>query len=153
MLKNFEKIKSQLKDLSGIVNSFKSEAVQLRIVDLVFGLESEGEEKDDHEAKIVVKKKRAAKKRPAKKTSTKTTTPKKPGNKPSGQGAVATLGNLIEEGFFKKPKSIGDIVEHCDHNLARKFKANEFSGKLGRLVRDKSLKRTKNSENQYEYQS
>ena len=153
MIKNFEEIKSQLMDLSKIVNSFKSEAVQLRIVDLIFGLESESEEKDDDETKSVVKKKSATKKKNTKKTSTSTATPKKPGSKPSGQGAVAVLGKLVEEGFFSKPKSIGDIIEHCDLNLARKFKANEFSGKLARLAREGSLKRTKNSEKQYEYQS
>jgi hypothetical protein len=152
MIKNFEGIKSQLKELSEIVNSFKSEAVQLRIVELVFGFEPEEEEKPYGEGKPIVKKRKAVKIRPAQKDGT-NSVPKKAGNKPSGQGAVATLGKLVEEGFFRQPKSIGDIVEHCDHNLARKFKANEFSGKLGRLVRDNSLTRTKNSESQYEYQS
>ena len=36
MIKNFEEIKSQLKDLSEVINRFKSEAVQLRIVEFVF---------------------------------------------------------------------------------------------------------------------
>lgn len=150
MIKNFDEIKSQLKDLSEIVNSFKSEAVQLRIVELVFGFDTEeSSDVDTKEEKGSVKRK-APKKKTKKKSST---TKKKASNKPSGQGAVATLTRLIDEGFFAKSKSIGDIVEHCDHNLARKFKANEFSGKLGRLVREGTLARTKNSENQYEYQS
>ncbi len=150
MIKNFEEIKDQLKDLSEVVNSFKSEAVQLRIVELVFGFEPDVEESDDDlpaPKKRKVKKKKAVKKKDGSKPA------KKSANKPSGQGAVATLIKLVEEDFFKKPKSIGDIVEHCDHNLARKFKANEFSGKLGRLVREGDLTRTKNAENQYEYQS
>ena len=147
MIKNFEEIKTQLSELSGIINSFKSEAVQLRIVELVFGLETEEEEKQ--EADVV-----AAKRKPAKKKAAKKSAPaKKSGNKPSGQGAVATLSKLVEDGFFDKPKSIGDIVEHCQHNLARTFKANDFSGKLGRLVREGDLTRAKNAENQYEYQS
>ena len=154
MIKNFEEIKTQLKELSEIVNSFESEAVQLRIVELVFGLETEQEQKGTagDDAETVVKNRKA----PRKKAATKANNgdkPKKSGNKPSGQGAVATLGKLVEEGFFNQPKSIGDIVEHCDHNLARKFKANEFSGKLSRLVRDGSLTRTKNADSQYEYQS
>lgn len=33
---NFEEVKKQLAELSEVVNKFKSEAVQLRIVDLVF---------------------------------------------------------------------------------------------------------------------
>ena len=44
MIKNFDEIKEQLKELSGVINSFKSEAVQLRIVELVFGLSDEEDE-------------------------------------------------------------------------------------------------------------
>lgn len=152
MIKNFEEIKVQLKDLSEIVNNFKSEAVQLRIVELIFGFESEIEEISGGENDLVPKKRKVAKKKTLKKLNNKTAT-KKTGNKPSGQGAVATLTKLVEEDFFEQRKSIGDIVEHCDHNLARKFKTSEFSGKLGRLVREDSLKRIKNSEGLYEYQN
>lgn len=152
MIKNFEEIKLQLKELSDIVNSFKSEAVQLRIVELAFGVDGEDEQDTQDETPVKPKKKPARKKRAAKKFGE--DTPKKVASKkPNGQGAVATLIKLVEDGFFKEPKSIGNIVEHCDHNLARKFKANEFSGKLGRLVREGTLTRTKNSESQYEYQS
>lgn len=152
MIKNFEEIKLQLKELSDIVNSFKSEAVQLRIVELIFGVDAEHEQDDQDEAPTKSKRKPVRKKRAAKKSEE--DTPKKANSKkPSGQGAVATLIKLVDDGFFKEPKSIGDIVEHCDHNLARKFRTNEFSGKLGRLVREGTLTRTKNSESQYEYQS
>ena len=68
-----------------------------------------------------------------------------------GEGAVAMLTKLYEEGFFEKAKTIGDLVEHCDVNFAKKFKANEFSGRLARMVREGKLKRTKNAEGQYEY--
>jgi len=33
MIKNFEEIKKQLNELSTVINSFKSEAVQLRIIE------------------------------------------------------------------------------------------------------------------------
>lgn len=149
MIKNFEELKTQLKDLSQIVNGFKSEAVQLKIVELVFGLETETEKEY---ATLSAPAKRKTTKKKTTKKATGTTAPKKSGNKPSGQGAKAILGKLVEEGFFKTPKSIGDIVKHCDLNLARKFKASDFSGKLARLVREDALTRTKNTENQYEYQ-
>lgn len=152
MIKNFEEIKLQLKELSDIVNSFKSEAVQLRIVELIFGVNTDdGQEEQDE------KPDKPKNKSPRKKKKTRTpgedNSKKTVGKKPSGQGAVATLVKLVDDGFFQEPKSIGNIVEHCEHNLARRFKANEFSGKLARLVRDGTLSRTKNSENQYEYQS
>ena len=37
MIKNFEEVKKQLKELSQIINSFQSEAVQLRLIHLIFG--------------------------------------------------------------------------------------------------------------------
>ncbi len=150
MIKNFEDTKKQLKDLAEVVNAFKSEAVQLRVVELVFGLEEDTEE----EPQVSPKKRKAAKKKTAPKSSS-TSQAKKtnPGKKAGGQGAVSTLSKLVEGNFFEKSKSIADIVQHCEHNLARKFKQNEFSGKLARLVRDGTLKRTKNAENQYEYQN
>ncbi len=146
MIKNFDDIKKQLKELAEVVNGFKSEAVQLRIIDLVFGYEGNTEE----EIPVVSQtKKRSTKKKKASKTAKKTA--KKSGNRPSGQGAIATLTNLVDGSFFNKPKTIANIIEHCDHNLARKFKANEFSGKLSRLVRDGGLMRSKNKDGQYEY--
>ena len=36
MIRNFEQVKRQLTELSGVVNKFKSEQVQLKIVDLIF---------------------------------------------------------------------------------------------------------------------
>lgn len=150
MIENFDKIKEQLKELSDVINSFKSEAVQLRIVELVFGL-TEEEELTEKQVlppppKVKRKKKSAAPKKNTEKSKSGGST-----KRASGNGAPATLTKLVEEGFFSKPKSIGDIVQHCEHNLARKFKSNEFSGKLARLVRDGTLKRSKNSDNQYEY--
>ena len=151
MIKNYEESKSQLKEVSEVINGFKSAAVHLRIIEIVFGMETEDYSTKNESDTPASTKRKTAKRKSTKKLPKKATT-KKSGKKASGQGAVVTLIKLVEEGFFSKPKSIGDIVEHCEHNLARIFKANEFSGKLGRLVRDDELKRSKNAENQYEYQ-
>ena len=150
MIENFEELKVQLKDLSEIVNGFKSEAVQLRIVEHVLGLRAGAEESDEEVSPQ--EKPKPAKKRGGKKPA-KHMASKKSGKKPRGQGAVAILGKLVEESFFKTPKSINNIIAHCNLNLAKKFGANEFSGKLSRLVRDGALTRNKNADNQYEYQS
>ena len=72
-------------------------------------------------------------------------------SRPSGQGAVASLSELANGDFFTKPKTISDIVSYCEQNMARRFKPNEFSGKLGRMTRDRVLVRVKNGDNQYEY--
>jgi len=152
MIKNFETVKKQLRELAGVVNSFKSEAVQLRIVELIFGIMPEEEIQDDvtpKESTVKPKKNRHKKKASPKPNDNSLKPKKKPAT--AGTGAVATLNELATTTFFAKPKTINDIIEHCSTNHARKFRANEFSGKLARMVRNKELTRKKNKDNQYEY--
>ncbi len=153
MINNFDEVKKQLKELAEVVNAFKSEAVQLRIVELVFGFEPPEENRVDLGNQIPNTSTKSETKRKSKEKTVEQDVKKKTPKRASGSGAPATLSNLLTDGFFKKPKSIGDIVEHCEHNLARKFKQNEFSGKLARMVREKLLKRGKNTDGQYEYQN
>lgn len=154
MIENFEKIKSQLKELAEVINSFTSETVQLRIVDLIFNAshkeDTDSEEKPDHEA-IIPKSRR--KKVKSKTTASSTTNGAVPRKKPAaaGQGPASTLAKLAEGNFFDTPQSMKSIIEHCEVNLARKIKQNDISGKLARMVRESTLKRAKNSDGQYEY--
>ena len=150
MIENFEMLKKQLKELSEIINAFKSEAVQLRIIDLIFGAPVELPEVqvENKNATTKLKKQAPKKKKPQKTKNTNSILKKRT---PSGGGAVATLTQLFEEGFFEIPKTINDFIQHCDTNLARKFKANDISGKLARMVRNGELTREKNADNQYEY--
>jgi hypothetical protein len=145
MIKNFEEIKKQLSELSGVINSFKSESVQLKIVELIFRVT---EEKTEDFSEEPVKKKKTGKKGHSKESTTES---KKKKNTPSGQGAVSMLLKLFEGDFFKKPRTISNLVQHGEVNFAKKFKANEFSGKLARMVRSNQLKRNKNKDGQYEY--
>ena len=150
MIDNFAEVKKQLLELSEVVNKFKSEAVQLRIVDLVLGSpsnEAASSERRTGSEKTQASTKPRPKKKP--KSQNKEKAPKK--SRASGMGAVAALSDLVDGDFFDKPKTINDIVTHCDEKLARRFKSNEFSGKLGRLTRDGVLDRKKNSDGQYEY--
>lgn len=151
MIKNFDEVKRQLKDLSEVVNAFKFEAVQLRIVELVFGVEQPEENVTEEVADDSSSSKKKRKKRTSKKKTVAKVDGKKTPKRVSGSGAPATLNKLVEGRFFSKPKTIGDIVEHCEEDMARKFKQNEFSGKLARLVRDGTLKRGKNADGQYVY--
>jgi hypothetical protein len=149
MIRDFDQVKKELAELAEVINSFKSEAVQLRIVELVLGNppkteppERVGEEpKKKDQSKPHKHKAKAGPEEPAAEKR----------KMSSGTGAVAILTQLATTVFFDKPKTINDILEHCKHNLARTFKANEFSGKLARMVRAKELKREKNADNQYEY--
>lgn len=63
-----------------------------------------------------------------------------PKGKSSGRpGGKSMLDRLVSESFFKKPKTIKQVVEHCEHNLAFKYKQTDFSGALGRLTRSGTL--------------
>ncbi len=141
-----------LGELATVLNSFKSEAVQLRLLEHLLG---NTDVVDTNHAQPDVSTKQSnhrRRKRPtpsADNGGSGSSTKKK--SAASGTGAVSTVTQLVEGEFFKKPRTIGDIIEHCKHNLARSFKANEISGKLGQLVRSKQLTRTKNADKQYEY--
>lgn len=150
MIKNFDTVKSQLADLAGVINSFKSEAVQLRIIELVLGNTKEDEPAKEQEKGSTGSKKDSHQKK-NKRSKPRTMEGKKPGKSVGGSGAVATLMRIATTDFFSKPRTINDIIDHCKNKYARNFKANEFSGKLGRMVRNGELTRQKNTEKQYEY--
>lgn len=146
MIENIEEVKNQLKELSDVINSFTSEAVQLRIIDLVFnGSRKEGlgnlpMQEPEPTAPYLKKKRIKSKVRSF------------PSDRAvNGEGPVSTLAKLIEGVFFDEPKSIKSIIEHCEVNLSKKIKQSDISGKLAKMVREGTLKRVKNSDGQYEY--
>jgi hypothetical protein len=156
MIEDFENVKKQLSELADVVNRFKSEAVQLRIIELILG--------DDHVDAEEVRATPPAPRKKRRRTSGNKTAAKssgaaeksktkKNGATRSGNGAVSTLVAVYDKAFFKTPRVIGDIVSHCEVNLARKIKASDISGKLGRMVRNGELTHTKNADGQYEYQN
>ncbi len=152
-MKNFDRIKGQMTELSTIVNAFKSEAVQLRVIELIFG----DDLLEDEEAKdkpTIAARIKARGRKPRKAVLAKGNTDSQGHQRPTrnpGRGGRAILAKLYQEGFFKKPRTIREIVDHADTNLATKLKQSDFSGSLARYVRDGKLTRSKNAENQYEY--
>jgi hypothetical protein len=151
MLENLEKIKKQLSELAGVINLFKSEAVQLKIVEFILGDVTEPEEEiagggTPRRHKITRRKKFIQKEG----SGIKPPLPhKKKGS--GGTGSVANLTQLWNGDFFKQPRTIKDIIDHCKQKLARTFKANDFSGALARMTREGKLTRNKNKGKQYEY--
>lgn len=158
MIQDFDEIKRQLSELSEVINKFNSEAVQLRIVELIFGADQPEADEPGQAAEAPTKPRRRKKRssRPSNgeaATANESEPAAAKGRKSSGsaKGAVATLNDLIEGGFFKSNKTINDIIAHCDQSLARRYKANAFSGALARKTRDGVLERQKNADGQYEY--
>lgn len=148
MIKNFDEIKKQLAELATVVNSFKSEAVQLRIVELVLGASPDENEDETEDRPRRKKKAKHRKKAAKKKAKTKEGSSKK---KRRSTGPASALSDLIDEGYFAKKHGINDIIDHCKANKARTFKANELSTPLARFVRNGRLKRETNADGQYEY--
>lgn len=149
MIENFENVKRQLAELSSIINSFKSEAVQLRIIELILGTPAKKKGQSAEEDINSTRKRQKRRRKPALKKEGEGEPIKKKAT--AGTGAYATINQLATTDFFETPKTIGDIIQHCDTNLARRFKPNQLSGKLARMVRDQELKREKNVDGQYEY--
>ncbi len=152
MIKNFEEVRKQLAELSEVVNKFKSEAVQLRLVELVFAggrVPDQERDKPNEEEGRAPRRRQPKKGKPVAKTET---SDKSENKRPraTGKSPKATLEKFIAEGFFNQKRAIGAVVEQCELK-AQHFKNNELSGPLARLVRDNKLTRTKNADNQFEY--
>jgi hypothetical protein len=150
MIEKLDSIKKQLSELATVLNAFKSEAVQLRILDIVFRDQYSGNVTDKPLGSTHPRRKSRVR-RTAPPKATGAAAPGKRNKAPTGAGAVATLTQLLSGTFFDKPRTINDVIEDCKQNLARTFKPNEFSGKLGRMVRNGDLTRKKNADKQYEY--
>lgn len=156
MIKDFDTVRSQLKELAEVINAFKSEAVQLRIIDLVIGGAPLAAKLEVPPIASIANPQvppPKARKRARKNGKAGPALPSKTSRSPAKgrPGGKVTLGTLVADGFFKSPKTIGQIVEHCDTSRALKYKQSDFSGPLMRLVREKILTRKKNSDGQYEY--
>lgn len=151
MIKNFDELKVQLAELSEIVNRFKSEQVQLMVIERILNRAFDGsvEAVFDEGPPPTPGKKRRRNRTKAATASPNGTKRKAP--KAKGTGARPTLDLLIEDGFFSKPRTLRDIVEHSKTSLARRIKQSDLSGPLARFVRDKKLTRSKNAEGQFAY--
>jgi hypothetical protein len=156
MLKNIELIKTQLSELASVINLYKSEAVQLKIVELVFKHATTGNSADVADREESPDKRSGKRTRKSIKTAgTRQKTQKSAGaakKKPSRLGAAAALERLLDTGFFKSKRKMADIVNQCRTKLASPLKNTALSGPLARFVHDGKLDRDKDKEDgQYEY--
>ncbi len=144
----------RLKSFAETVNAFKSEAVQIRVIDALLGeLGMESSAAADTELKP--RKARTKKTKATQSGSEKSGKPKEQSKSTrknsSSPGAYATISQLLDADFFKSGKTIGAIVDHCRTSRGHHYKASECSPPLLRLLRDEKLQRKKNKEGQYEY--
>ncbi|WP_309086032.1 hypothetical protein [Chelativorans sp.] len=160
MQNRFHELKRQLAELSETINKFESEAVQLRIVELIFSqtggfrsfAEPDGQTYEPGPARpqAPARGERARGGRRARAVSSPAKAPQR-NALPSASGAVAALARLVESGYFKEKRTIGDVVKHCRDEYDVRYKSNAFSGPLSRLANKSILKREKNAEGNFVY--
>jgi hypothetical protein len=151
VIKNFDEVKKQLADLSEILNRFKSEQVQLKIIERIFKGGFDESVDDEVAAPRSVRRRTSGRKKTAPPVQRTDGAKKKAAPRPKGTGPGPTLEVLIADGFFSKPRTLREIIEHSRTSLARTIKQTDMSGPLARYVRDKKLTRSKNAEGQYAY--
>jgi hypothetical protein len=138
MSKQTEKLKKQLLEISDVINTFQSEAVQVKIIDRLLDTMIEW----DNGEEPFSKKSRAY---------TDDSNQQKDANsrKP---GATKVLNQLLQTNFFDEPHSIADIATYCKDKYDSEFKTSELSGILLKLSNESKLRRERSEENnRYEY--
>jgi hypothetical protein len=142
MSRQIEKLKKQLSEIAEVVNSFQSEAVQVRVVDRLLDEIMETERMETEGSDIFNKKDR---KQVSHEDSTRIAGRKKP-------GATKVLNHLLTGDFFKTPHSISSIAEYCKDKFDSDFKTSELSGILLKLAKENKLRRERSVENnRFEY--
>jgi len=143
MNRQIEKLKKQLTEIAEVVNSFQSEAVQVRVVDRLLDEIMEVERVDTAEGSEIFNN-RNRKLRVAN-DDYQTQGRKKP-------GATKVLNQLLLSDYFKTPHSISSIASYCKEKFDSEFKTSELSGILLKLAKENKLKRERSIENnRFEY--
>jgi hypothetical protein len=143
MSKHIEKLKKQLVEISEVVNSFKSEAVQVKIIDKLFDAMLEFDRTDADGSELNKKNRKRSE-------YDSEIYPFSPGRKKPG--ATKILNQLLATDFFDTPQSISAIADYCKDNYSSEFKTSELSGILLKLAKEDKLKRERNdSNNRFEY--
>jgi hypothetical protein len=144
MSKHIEKLKKQLLEISEVVNSFRSEAVQVKIVDRLLDAMIESE-KGESEGTDAFNRRVRRTRQNDEDESHSTNGRKKP-------GATKVLNQLLLTDYFNSSHSISEIADYCKDSYNSDFKTSELSGILLKLAKENKLKRERsNDNNRFEY--
>ena len=144
MSKHIEKLKKQLLEISEVVNSFRSEAVQVKIIDRLLDAMLESEKGEIDGADAFSRRGRRARQ------SDDDENPSSAGRKKPG--ATKILNQLLLTDFFNSRHSISEIADYCKEHYDSDFKTSELSGILLKLAKENKLKRERsNDNNRFEY--
>ncbi|WP_295651993.1 hypothetical protein [uncultured Mucilaginibacter sp.] len=142
MSKHTEKLRKQLLEISEVVNAFRSEAVQVKIIDRLLDSIIEGDRHDGDGESLKLQDNRGRKRREYEDDGTegRIRNRKKP-------GATKILNQIIHTDFFETRRSIAAIANYCRDSYDSDFKTSELSGILLKLANEGKLKRERNNEN------
>ena len=145
MNRHIEKLKKQLAEIAEVVNSFQSEAVQVRVVDRLLDEIMETERGETEGSEIFNKRERKSRDGNNGEQNQTLQRRKKP-------GATKVLNQLLSSDFFRTPHSISSIADYCKDNFDSDFKTSELSGILLKLAKENKLRRERSNENnRFEY--
>lgn len=153
MNKSFDEIKEKLTEFSLLLDVFKSEAVQVKVIEkLLDEYFDEGRSKSQFGYSLNGGDDQFARRgRPRKEVLTAEERDEKNRNN-RALGATKVLTQLFEDGYFESKRQIGDIIRHSWEKLNSDVKATEVSGLLLRFVKEGKLDRDKNADNnRFEY--
>ena len=142
MSKHIEKLKKQLVEVAEVVNSFQSEAVQVKIIERLLDVMIESEKGDAEGSELFSKKGRKVR---SDDDNLSAAGRKKP-------GATKILNQLLSTDFFDVTRSISSIANYCKEQFDSDFKTSELSGILLKLANENKLRRERSNENnRFEY--
>ncbi|RBP45198.1 hypothetical protein DES53_103196 [Roseimicrobium gellanilyticum] len=146
MLSTITGLKDDLAKLAGVLNQFKSETVQVKLLEQFFAI---GPAPGSELNPVATTKTRRG--RPPNAQNQSISTPAKKRGKRSAMGATGALNALLSKGYLKNRRTIADITEACQSKLGVTIKITNMSGPLGRFVQEGRLQRAKNKSDKFEY--
>ena len=151
MLSTIEGLKDDLAKLAGVLNQFRSEAVQIKLFDRLLGLAAPASAPATI-AVTEVKPRRGRPPKAARQVIQPNTLPARGKKTRRGNmGETGALNALIAKGYFKSRRNIAEIVLACESKAGVSVKVTNLSGPLGRFVDEGKLQRAKNSQSKFEY--
>lgn len=140
-------LKKDLGQLAAILNQFKSEAVQVKLLEQFMTTSAPAAPAAAAPAPRRGRPPGSGAKTAAPKAAKAPKAPRKRGK----MGATAALQKLIEAGFFKAHRTIADVTAASKDKLGVEIPVTNFSGPLMRFVNEKKLQRAKNKDDKFEY--
>ncbi len=149
MFESIEPLKGDLTKLAGVLNQFKSEAVQVWLLEKYLGKSSAPAAPV---AAVTTESAPRRKGRPPGSGKAAAAKPAAAARKSRGKmGATGALNALLKQGYFKTRRTIAEVVDACDSKVGVPIKVTNLSGPLARFVQDGRLIRAKNKEDKFEY--